>query len=378
MLAHPFINVAMPKPKKSPKPTTEQSLPGTSLHPDIPPPFSPAPENLGEFLSTLSPDHIYITSLDSHPRDFKRRIFAVPLFLNIFLTIVVLYRFQHALPAYLSLIAAVLGYDNPAKINAKNTDGIELFKIGGKRALMFLGDFILVRFVGMWPRGFFLGMHGEASPVGWRRLVGFRAVEIVVRRSRKWDVSLFTKEDGMEELRGEVNRQWLKEGKKGESFNERVVPAVNKRYVKTKTSYLMLDKSWELYFSGMVKAHALVDEAQNKMEDFQTAVFVYSKSLGWLVWEVWREHDEGSGDEGTKKLQLIKDKLTVMGKENLFFRWIEVVQSETSQPGPFNAERQRKAIEKIKVEFEEQGVTFDEFWAGVGGLEDMPGMEITG
>jgi len=120
-----------------------------------------------------------------------------------------------------------------------------------------------------------------------------------------------------------------------------------------------------------------VDEGQNQIEDFKTAVFVYAENLGWLSWEVWKEHDEGSGDEGTKKLQLIKDKLTVMGKENLFFRWIEVVQSETSQPGPFTAERQGKAVQKIRVEFEDRGVAFDDFWADVGGIENMPGMEIT-
>ena len=38
--------------------------------------------------------------------------------------------------------------------------------------------------------------------------------------------------------------------------------------------------------------------------------------------------------------------------------------------------RQKKAVQKIKREFEEQGVDFDEFWGSVGGVEGMPGMEI--
>jgi len=367
----------MPKLKKGSKPTAKDPKPTAQFRPPIPAPFTPAPSPLKAFLSTLSPTHIYITSLDAQSRDFKRRIFAVPLLLNLFLTILLLYRLQHAIPTYLAICGAVLGYETSAKVNTKGMDAMSVLGLGGERALMFLGDFVLGRFVGMWPWGFFWGVGGEATPVGWRRWVGFRGVEVVVRRSRKWDGPLFTEENGSGDVRGGVRRQWLEEGKGGKVFEERVLPAVGKIYVKTKTSYLMLDKSWDLFFTGMLKAHALVDEGQNQIEDFKTAVFVYAENLGWLSWEVWKEHDEGSGDEGTKKLQLIKDKLTVMGKENLFFRWIEVVQSETSQPGPFTAERQGKAVQKIRVEFEDRGVAFDDFWADVGGIENMPGMEIT-
>lgn len=246
--------------------------------------------------------------------------------------------------------------------------------------MTFLGDFILLRFVGMWPWAFFLGQGGLASPVGWRRWVGFRDVEIVVRRSRRWDVPLFThmKEDGGEEFIGGVKEDWLEQGKEGKVWQERVVPAVERQWLRNKTSYMMLDKSWDLFFQGMLKAHALVDEGQNKIEDFKTSLLVHSESFGWLQWEVWKEHEEGTEDEGTKKLQMIKDKLTKMGKENLFFRWIEVVQSETSQPGPFTVEKQKKAIEKIREEFQAQRINFDDFWDGVGGVETMPGMELTG
>ena len=39
--------------------------------------------------------------------------------------------------------------------------------------------------------------------------------------------------------------------------------------------------------------------------------------------------------------------------------------------------RQMKAIGKIRVEFEDQGVDFEQFWDSVGGVEGMPGMEIS-
>lgn len=280
---------------------------------------------------------------------------------------------------------------------------------------MFAGDFLLFRFVGMWPWDFFLGKGGEASPVGWRRWVRFRDVEVVVRRSRRWDVPLFAKEtSGEADMRGEVGKrdgvkeEWLQEGRQGKLFKERVLPAVDKNWVKNKTSYQMLDQNWDLHFSGMIEAQALVDAGKNKTSDFRTSVLVHTEKWGWLIWEVWREQEEGAEDEGTQKLQLIKNKLTAMGKENLFFRWIEVVQSETSQTGPFTAERyvhfkavpspfvsvsllgilahdetltpnshrQKKAVQKIREEFEDQGVDFEEFWESVGGVEGMPGMEI--
>lgn len=211
---------------------------------------------------------------------------------------------------------------------------------------MFAGDFLLFRFVGMWPWDFFLGKGGEASPVGWRRWCGFRDVEIVVRRSRRWDVPLFAKEkSGEEDMRGEaekregVKEEWLQEGRHGKLFTERVLPAVSREWVKNKTSYQMLDQNWDLYFSGMIEAQALVDEGKNKIGDFRTSVLVHTEKWGWLMWEVWREQEDGTEDEGTQKLQLIKNNLTAMGKENLFFRWIEIVQSETSQTGPFTGER---------------------------------------
>ena len=33
-------------------------------------------------------------------------------------------------------------------------------------------------------------------------------------------------------------------------------------------------------------------------------------------------------------------------------------------------------MQKIKAEFEEQGVDFEVFWGSVGGIEGMPGLEI--
>ena len=375
----------MPKPSKRKGPTKSTNTSNPKPSPptsDIPAPFAQAPETLEPFLSTLSADHFYLTSLDKHDRDFKRRLFLVPLFLNIFLTVLTCYRIYTGLPAYVGIFLSILGYESPQKIDVKSNATKTLLGIGAERALMFLGDFILLRFVSIWPLEFFLGRggvfdpEGEASPVAWRRTVGFRDTEIVVRRSRRWDRLIFHKENMLGE--GEVNGidDFLAQASESQVFQERIVKAVDKQWVKRKTGYQMLDKSWDLYFSGMIEAHALVEKKQNGIQDFRTMVLVPTERWGWLVWEVWRDHDEGGEFEGSQKLQMIKDALTSLGKENLFFRSIEIIQSETSQADVSNTNKRRKAEQRIREEFEEQAVDFDEFWEGVGGIESMPGLEV--
>ena len=63
-----------------------------------------------------------------------------------------------------------------------------------------------------------------------------------------------------------------------------------------------------------------------------------------------------------------------MGKESLFFRWIELIQFESTQPGGFGPEKQQQAMEKAKAMFEADGVDFDAFWAQVGDWEGLPGI----
>ena len=354
---------------------------GAVPHTDIPSPFTKVTLQLESFLSSLPKDHIFLTSLDNHDRAFKRRLFMVPLFLNIFLTIILIYRIKVAFPTYLGIFLALLGHDTPQKIDTKTNASQALIRIGIERTLMFLGDFVLLRFIGIWPRDFFLGRgilgtDSEASPVTWRRSVGFRDCEIVVRRSRRWDNSIFCKLNASGTGTTNVIEEILQEGTQGHAFQEKILPAVDRKLVRQKTGVQLLDKNWDIYFSGMIEAHALVDDNVNKLEDFRTGVLVYTERWGWLIWEVWKDHEEGNEMEIPKNLQAIKDGLTAMGKENLFFRSIEIIQNETSQPG-FTSDKRRNAVQKMKDEFQERNVDFDEFWAGVGGVESMPGLEVT-
>ena len=224
---------------------------------------------------------------------------------------------------------------------------------------MFLVDWVLVRYIAAWVWDF-VGRAPE-SAVGWRWKVGYADEEVVVRVSRGWDVGL-----------GEG--WWEGEGE-GEVFQDRIMPAVERNLVRAKTGYMMMDKNWDLDFAAMVRAHGLVRAGEVGMAEFRKMVLVYSEVHGWLVWPVWKL-DEGCQDEGRRrKIIVFKDKLTAMGKESLFFRWVELIQFETSQPGGFNSARQADALKKAKQLFESQGVDFERFWTEVGGVQGLPGME---
>lgn len=279
---------------------------------------------------------------------------------------------------------------------------------------LFLMDYMLWAVVGGWPWEFFGGRKGETGPVGWRWGVGFKEVEVVVRRSRRWDERLLSSAAGVEGAigaRGEGVRNgaeegvgmkvWASDGDKIDRdedgvMRERIMPAVAPAWLKKKTGYAMLDKSWDLDFGAMVEAHELVvaDASVPSPEElgvpdtgtgpvtvasFATTVFVYERGKGWLAWPVWKLEMAQGGEQDAKRRSIVqmKDRLTAMGKENLFFAWVEMVQFESSVDGGFTVERQRVAVEKARRLFEAQGVNFQEFWAGIeGGVEGMMGMEV--
>jgi hypothetical protein len=57
-----------------------------------------------------------------------------------------------------------------------------------------------------------------------------------------------------------------------------------------------------------------------------------------------------------------------MGKDELFYRWVELIQYESTRPGGFTKERQLEAGAKVQSLFEEHGVNFEEFEKSVGGI----------
>lgn len=137
----------------------------------------------------------------------------------------------------------------------------------------------------------------------------------------------------------------------------------------------MLNKEWDLDWRLMILATKMVDKKEMALEDFRTTVLVHSNVFGWVTFEALDASGSVREEDGRKKIMAFKDELTALGKENLFFRWIELIQYESSQPGGFGPERQLEATAKAKELFESQGVDFDKFWAKIGGMEGMPGMD---
>lgn len=297
---------------------------------DPPPPFSRAPE-LEPFLSTLDTDKVYITHIDTHAAAWKKRIFLIPVALNTAICALLAWRTYAAFPTYWALFLAALGNKTEYSVERDAATWGELANIAVRRAGLFLLDYVLFVFVGSWPATFFGLVEGENAG-----------------------------EDSM-------------------VFRQKVLPAIDRRYVREKTGSLMVDQNWDLDFDAMIKAHELVDKSEIEEIRFEKSVWIFpGEEVGWCVWEVHKLDGEGAEAEGRKKIMAFKDRLTAIGKENLFFRWIELIQYESSQPGGFTPERQQDAVVKAKELFERQGVDFEQFIKDIGGLDGIPGLENSG
>lgn len=281
-------------PKSIGKPTS--ITPSKSGNP--PAPYSTPPPVLRPFLETLNPEHVYIVHIDSHPKALKQRIFVVPVLMNIGIACLLLWRARVALPNYGRLILVILGYENELKVSTEQAQWTTLLDVLVGRTLMLFIDFTLAKFVLPWPMDFFAGSPG--NPVKWRWSVGFQNVEIVVRRSRRWDRTLA--------------KDWLAEGVEGTVHKERILPAIDKEWVREKTGYLMMDKNWDLDFAGMVTALEFVKQGKASLQDFQKTVIVYTEDNGWIISLVWIL-EVGSEEQERKMFKVFEDELMARGKD---------------------------------------------------------------
>lgn len=366
----------MPKRKTGPK---REERPAETAAKNVPKPFTKADVSLEPFLATLNPEHIYICSLDRKDGAFKRRLFCVPLLLNICLSLAVLYRIRVGLPTYLGIFLSTLGYDTPFTVDIRGNPAGALVGIGVERAFMFLGDFLLIRLIGQWPWEFFLGKgfggsSAEAGPVAWRRVVSFQSCEIIVRRSRRWDLAVFQTPSAIENLVHSFEADVITPFT--QMIQERILPAVAPHWIAEKSGYQMLDKSWDLYFSGMIRAHQLVEAQTCTMAQFGTQVFVATQTWGWLSWEVKRDH--GGKSDGTAEswhLDTIRQAFKNMDKEDVFYRSVDIIQNETSHPGRDQEERKARAVAAVQAEFVVRGIDYSAFWEPWGGIGIMPGLD---
>lgn len=391
------------------KKTTPEPSSNTTPTTAPPVPFTPSPEALHPFLSTLSKSEFYITHVDSHPPPFKRQVFIVPIIINILITALAIYRAYDGLKTYPAIISATFGPPdptNPEAINTSTSTWLEITYLIIRRFSKFIIDYLIFTLLLPWPVRLVLG------PIKWRRSIGYRDHEIIVRKSRsKWSHPLLE----------ESHNRWIKGmgANAAETINftrDRVMPAMAPERV-AKTGYLLVDADWDLDFQGMVTAHSLVDaataataaaaseesesddDATIQLSDFRTALHIHESGpngRGWLTWRIdpdnlkpdpsptpatsdpptdYEEEETRRQTAQREKIVAFKDKLTTMGKENLFYRWVELIQYESTREGGFTVERQEEAMRQAKEMFEEQGVDFAGFWREVGGMEGLPGFE---
>lgn len=342
----------------------------TKTTPNIPSPFLPVPAFLNPFLSTLDKSSVYITHIDRHPAFFKKQIFCVPVALNVTITLLLLWRAYIVIPYYFGILLFVLGDSSTeTSLDGKSISKKEMAWFIGERGVKFFLDYLLITIVAKWPYTFF--MEFPHNPVSWRWTTGFRDEEIVVRISRKWD--------GGDLVSG------VKRGGESPFFKTRILPALDGEFM-LKTGYVMMNDSWDLDFGAMVEATTLIERQELKLEDLDRRVFVWVPARsgpGDSQWAVWNEKAQeeqilgATGDfepepeeasEGRQKILQIQNKLQEMGKEDLFFRWVEMIQYESTRPGGFTKERQMEAGLKVQALFEKEGVDFEEFEKSVGGI----------
>ncbi|KAK4495665.1 hypothetical protein PRZ48_012933 [Zasmidium cellare] len=319
---------------------------------DIPPPFTRAPASLAPLLDRLDPAQVHLIHIDRLPPAHKRSIFLIPVTLNALIAALLLWRLSHALPKYLTLLQTLLGYTTALTVDPNTTTRKQQFMILAKRTAMFALDFLLYRFIGPWPLTFFL--EQPANPCTWRWNIRFLPEEVIVRVSRHW---------GVEDLLGGV-----KKGEESPFFKTRVLTAIEPVFMR-KTGYLMMDKNWDLEFEVMQDAHVLLQRGEIKTAEIDKLVLAHLEGAGWVYWR-WETDDEVV--EGRrKKVVAFKEALTKMGKESLFWRWTEIVEEERDVDGGFTRERQERVVERVKGEFEREGVDFEEVVARVGGLDEV-------
>lgn len=320
------------------------------------PPFSKAPTYLQSFLDPLSPQEVYLIHIDTSPEDLKRQSFVVPAAINLVITAIIAVRAYMGLQVYPAMLAVVIGLSSSMSVDSASTTYPELAWIILRRTLTIMIDYSLISLFLSWPIRFVLG------PVKWRRHIGFREREIIVRRSQR-------------SISQNLERNtWIRED---EAMRDKIVAAVTPERLK-KSGYLLIDADWDLDYNAMIRAHDLVDCTRKDrgvpLDEFRTAVLVNTDADGWLIWHVGDEETPEGRARSAQRDQILafKDRLADMGKEDLFFRWVEIVQYESTQPGGFTAERQRSAMMQAKKLFEDEGVDFTQFWRAVGGMEGLP------
>jgi hypothetical protein len=345
------------------------SQPARSASTSIPHPFKlvAASSSLHPFVSTLPTDHIYAVHLDRNSTKIKKQAFAVPLILNGLIIAGLCYRIYCAAPIYLSLAITVFNYDTAYHVDPWMASKGDIFTAIIRRFFLMMTDYALFWLLGSWPREFLFGSVANrfVGPLGWRMNIWFDEEEVIVRRGRGWDRALLQDVN-------ESNRAWRMDEEL--LLKYKIEPAM-RQATTSRTGLSLLDNNWDLDYHGMSDAHRLLNDGRAELDDLQDLVLVYYHNQ-WLVWHVHEPQELDISDpQQEAKLHRFRDLLKELGREDVFFRWIEIVQYETSQPGGFTEGKRGHAVRQLRDMLIDKGVDYPRFWQVIDGQRGLPGFD---
>jgi len=348
----------------------------TSTASSPPSPFEPAPAALLPLAKYLPRDHVFVVHPEQTPPALRRQAFIVPVLLNLVISAGLCWRLYRAVPVYLEQLITILGYETSWSVTPKNLAWSDLINILGSRTILLTVDYVIFGILGRWPYEFLLGdRYGRyVGCAGWKWDVGFsRPKEPVVRRGRKWDVPIFLDEEERKKQAKPADT-WTREEEL--AVYTKCTDALRKSQT-SKNALSLLDKDWDLDYRAMVDSTELIDQAKLSLDDVDHVVLVPWQGK----WYSWYPHKVKATDgridpipERDERLESFKKHLIQLGCEDVFYRWIEIVQYETSQPARFTQNKRNEAEQELRRMLRSRKKDDEAFVQAVGGLQNVPGL----
>lgn len=321
-------------------------------------------------------DHVFVVHPEQTPPALRRQAFIVPVLLNLIISAGLCWRLYHAVPVYLEQLITILGYETSWTVTPKNLAWGDLINIVGSRTILLTIDYVIFGILGRWPYEFLFGdRYGRyVGCAVWKWDVGFtRPKEPVVRRGRKWDVPIFLDEEERKK-QAKPGDTWTKEEEL--AVYTKCTDALRKSQT-SKNALSLLDKDWDLDYRAMVDTTELIDQTKLSLDDVDHVVLVpwQGKWYSWYPHKV--EATDGHTDpipERDEKLEGFKKHLIELGCEDVFYRWIEIVQYETSQPARFTQAKKNEAEQELRRMLRSRKRDDESFVQAVGGLQNVPGL----
>lgn len=347
----------------------------TTINTHAPPsPFTAASAALLPLADTLPTDHVFIVHVETTPPGLRKQAFLVPIILNLVILSGLCWRLYYAVPTYLEQMITILGYETQWTVKPRALDWSDLGVILFYRTFLLSMDYVIFGLAGRWPYYFVFGdKYGRyTGPCGWKWAVGFdRKQEPVVRRGRKWDMSIYAKEAERKNS-SKPEKSWTKEEEL--AVHTKCSDAL-RTSMTTKNALTLLDKDWDLDYAGMVDATYLLDTAKISTTDIDRVVLVPWQGK-WYTWYPHASEASAGQPAGEKdeNLENFRKHLVKLGCEDVFYRWIELIQYETSQPGGFTVARRQAAEAELRKMLQTRYKDDKAFIDSLGGLASIPGL----